>query len=37
MKKIQKINEIEPNIYADEELLAKNWLTEEDNTAWKDL
>jgi len=28
---------IKSSIFADEELLAENWLSEEDKTAWKDL
>ena len=29
--------ELREAIFADEKLLAKNWLSEEDNKAWKDL
>jgi len=25
------------NIYADEKVLAENWMSDEDNEAWKDL
>jgi len=36
-EKIFSEKEISESIFADEELLAKNWLSEEDNNAWKDL
>ena len=36
-KRIEELETIKSNIFADEELLAKNWLSEEDNKAWKDL
>jgi len=29
--------ELRETIFADEKLLAENWLSEEDNEAWKDL
>ena len=29
--------ELRETIFADEKLLAQNWLSEEDNEAWKDL
>ena len=29
--------ELGKTIFADEKLLAENWLSEEDNEAWKDL
>ena len=28
--------QLNQNIFADEELLAKSWLSKEDNLAWKD-
>jgi|TARA_B100001971_G_C17905179_1_gene390015 predicted DNA-binding antitoxin AbrB/MazE fold protein len=31
------INASSPKFFADEKLLAENWLSEEDNEAWKDL
>jgi hypothetical protein len=40
MKKIneeEKWSERELEVYWDEELLAEDWLSEEDNLAWKDL
>ncbi len=36
-KRIWELEKIKTNIYADENLLAKNWLSKEDNIAWKDL
>ena len=33
----EKIFEDSQSIFADEGLLAQNWLSEEDNEAWKDL
>jgi len=36
-EKIFAKKQINENIFADEELLAKNWLSKEDNEAWKDL
>ena len=36
-KRIEELETIKSNIFADEELLAKNWLSEEDNKAWKNL
>ena len=30
-------NELRKAIFADEKLLSENWLSEEDNEAWKDL
>ena len=36
-KRVEELESIKSNIYADEELLAKNWLSAEDNAAWKDL
>lgn len=36
-KRIEELESIKLNIYADENLLAENWLSEEDNSAWKNL
>lgn len=36
-KRIEELESIKSNIFADEKLLAENWLSEEDNLAWKDL
>lgn len=37
-KRILELESIKSNVrYADETLLSKDWLSEEDNFAWKDL
>ena len=36
-KRIEEFESIKSNIYADENLLAENWTSKEDNVAWKDL
>ena len=36
-QRISELDHIKQNSFADENLLAKNWLSEEDNKAWKDL
>ncbi len=36
-KRIEELESIKSNIYADEELLKENWLSKEDNLAWKNL
>jgi predicted CopG family antitoxin len=37
-QRINQLNELKSdNIYADEGLLSENWLSKEDNSAWKDL
>ncbi len=36
-ERINELESIKSNIYADEDLLGKNWLSEEDNLAWADL
>ncbi len=36
-QRIKELDSIKSEIYADEKLLAENWLSEEDNSAWKDL
>jgi len=36
-QRIKELSSIKSKIYADEELLSKNWLSKEDESAWKDL
>lgn len=36
-KRINELESIKSNIFADEGLLAKNWLSKEDEEAWKNL
>ncbi|MFA5856378.1 MAG: hypothetical protein WC867_03405 [Candidatus Pacearchaeota archaeon] len=36
-KRIEELESIKSNIYADEDLLSKNWLSKEDEIAWKNL
>lgn len=36
-KRIKELETIKSSIFADESLLAENWLSKEDNLAWKDL
>jgi len=36
-KRIEELESIKSSIFADEDLLAENWLSEEDNLAWKNL
>lgn len=36
-KRIEELESIKSNIFADEKLLAENWLSVEDNAAWKSL
>ena len=36
-KRVEELESIKSNFFADEELLAENWLSVEDNSAWKDL
>jgi len=36
-KRIEELENIESDAFADEKLLSKNWLSDEDNAAWKDL
>ena len=36
-KRVEELEKIKPEVYADESLLSENWLSEEDNVAWKDL
>lgn len=36
-QRISELGNLKQNVFADEGLLAQNWLSEEDNKAWKDL
>jgi len=36
-KRIEELESIKSNIYADEEVLSRDWLSKEDNIAWADL
>ena len=36
-QRVEELENIKSNVFADEELLARNWLSKEDNEAWKDL
>ena len=36
-KRIEELESINSNIYADENILSENWLSKEDNIAWKNL
>lgn len=36
-KRITELESLKSHIYADEDLLAKNWLSKEDEEAWKNL
>ena len=36
-KRIEELESIKSSIFADENLLAENWLSKEDNLAWKNL
>lgn len=36
-QRIKELQSINSGIFADNELLAENWLSEEDNKAWKNL
>jgi len=36
-KRIAELESINTEILADEKLLAEDWLSDEDNEAWKDL
>jgi len=36
-KRVEELESIKSELYADEKLLAENWSSEEDNIAWKDL
>jgi len=36
-QRIEELDNLKQNAFADEGLLAQNWLSEEDNKAWRDL
>ncbi|MDP1729018.1 MAG: hypothetical protein Q8L27_02335 [archaeon] len=36
-KRIEELESIKSEIFADDNLLAENWLSKEDNKAWKNL
>lgn len=36
-QRVKEMDKIKSDIYADETLLSENWLSKEDNSAWKDL
>ena len=36
-KRVEELSSIKSEIYADENLLAEDWLSEEDIKAWKNL
>jgi len=36
-KRFEELESIKSGVYANENLLAKNWLSKEDNEAWKNL
>jgi hypothetical protein len=36
-KRIEELETIKSNIFADENLLAENWMSKEDDIAWKNL
>jgi predicted CopG family antitoxin len=36
-KRVEELESIKSELYADEGLLAENWFSKEDNEAWKDL
>jgi len=36
-QRIEELSKLKSNIYADENLLGKNWLSKEDNLTWKNL
>lgn len=36
-KRIEELEKLNYEIYADQKLLSENWLSKEDNLAWKDL
>ena len=36
-KRIEELEKIKSDFFADESLLAENWLSKEDNEAWKNL
>jgi len=36
-KRVEELESIKSSVFADEELLAENWLSAEDNNAWENL
>ena len=36
-KRLKELENFNQSIFADEELLAEDWISEEDNEAWKNL
>lgn len=36
-KRLEELESIKSNTFADEKLLAENWMSKEDNSAWKNL
>ncbi|MDP3986771.1 MAG: hypothetical protein Q8P81_00930 [Nanoarchaeota archaeon] len=36
-QRVEELERVEEGVFADRGLLAENWLSEEDNKAWKDL
>jgi hypothetical protein len=36
-QRVNELDKLKSDVYADEGLLSKNWLSKEDNSAWKDL
>ena len=36
-KRIEELEKLNSEIYADQKLLSENWLSKEDNVAWKNL
>ena len=36
-KRVEELESIKSNIFADEKLLSENWLSDEDVAAWKNL
>jgi hypothetical protein len=36
-QRVNELDKLKSDTYADEGLLSKNWLSKEDNSAWKDL
>ncbi|MBS3066231.1 hypothetical protein J4205_00250 [Candidatus Pacearchaeota archaeon] len=36
-KRIEELEKLNSEIYADQKLLSENWLSKEDNLAWKNL
>ena len=36
-QRVNELDRLKSDVYADEGLLSENWLSKEDNSAWKDL